>query len=73
MDPESFAATRKSFLTSADEALEPFVEDALHGLLAGDPDWEKDLVTATSDIWMQVFEEESDGSKRGLALGRFRK
>ena len=73
MDPESFAATRKSFLTSTDEALEPFVEDALHGLLAGDPDWEKDLVTATSDIWMQVFEEESDGAKRGLALGRFRK
>ena len=61
MDPEIFAAARKSFLESADEALDSYVDDALHRLLAGDPDWEDDLVLAASDVWMQVFEEEAKG------------
>jgi len=73
MDPISFAAARKSLLESADEALEPYVDDALHRLLAGDPDWDEDLVMAASQLWLQVFDEESDDGNRGVALARFRK
>jgi hypothetical protein len=67
MDPQTFAAARAARLTAADEELEPFVRDSLENLIAGNPDWTEDVVTAASVLWLEHFKAEAphaDGEKR---------
>lgn len=73
MDARTFAATRRTRLERADDELRPHVEGALDALGAGGGGWADELVLAASQLWLEVFEQESDGGNRRLALARFRR
>lgn len=69
MDSEEFAARRRAIFVDVDDLLGPIVERALIAYGNGEADWDERLIEEATEIWVQLFEDESPNSDPN-AFGR---